>query len=152
MLITYDNTTINDKLCYKVSMTNCKDAKQVKDNYYNFLSLWKELYTKKISFCYFFDTSKLTTAPMSYCYSFAKFLKYMKKEDKQYLEFSIIIISNSWVRWLLDLILKLEKPLATLYIVKTVEDANCLLDYKTKNDNVLLESYILEKKINVIDA
>ena len=89
-------------------MVDCEDSNLVSKQFEDFLELWKDLYEKKIRFCFLFDTSSLTKASVEYCYRFANFLKSMKKRNVQYLDYSIIIITNSWIRWWFNFLLKVN--------------------------------------------
>lgn len=149
MLINYNKLRFNNKLCYKIDMVDCEDSNLVSKQFEDFLDLWKDLYEKKIRFCFLFDTSSLTKASVEYCYRFANFLKSMKKRNVQYLDYSIIIITNRWIRWWFNFLLKIEKPLAKIYVVKNKNEANELIDYLTSN-SCFLESYLLVKKINIV--
>lgn len=149
MLINYNRQRFNNKLCYKIDMVDCEDSNLVSKQFEDFLELWKDLYEKKIRFCFLFDTSSLTKASVEYCYRFANFLKSMKTRNIQYLDYSIIIITNRWIRWWFNFLLKIEQPLAKIYVVKNKNEANELIDYLTSN-SCFLESFLLVKKINIV--
>ena len=150
MRISYTTQNINNILCCKVSIINCSDKEVEKKTYENFIAFWDKLYTENKFFCFLFDASQLTQASSYYCYKIASFIKSFKKQKIQFLKFSIIIISNSFVRYLFNLIMQIEKPLNTVYIVNSINQGNELLDYKT-SDSILLKSFLLINKIKVID-
>ena len=51
-----------------------------------------------------------------YCFKMTAFIKELKKRPVQYLQRSIIIVGNRWIRFLLWLIFKIQKPVAPVYI------------------------------------
>ena len=73
----------------------------------------------------------------------------MKERETQYLDYSIIIITNRWIRWWFNFLLKIERPLAKIYVVKNKNEADQLIEYLT-TDSCFLESYLLVKKINIV--
>jgi hypothetical protein len=95
-----------------------------------FLKEWLELYKKQQMFSFIFDTTTLGMINISYCFKLKKFIGDLKKLPKQYLEKSIIIVSNKYIRQLINIIFKITKPLATVYIYE-------IKDQKLSNDNLI---------------
>jgi len=149
MLINYKKHIFHNKLCYKVDIVDNDDKELVSKQFDEFLVFWKNLYNSQIKFCFLFDTTTLTKASIEYCYRFANFLKQMKERETQYLDYSIIIITNKWIRWWFNFLLKIERPLAKIYVVKNKNEGDQLIEYLT-TDSCFLESYILVKKINIV--
>ena len=47
--------------------------------------------------------------------------------------------------------MKIEKPIATIYVTKNIQESNTLYNYKLDN-SVLLETFILVNNVNVIEC
>lgn len=82
----------------------------------DFLTKWIILYQNKKEFTFIFDTCNVSAPNISYCFKMRKFIKKLKHFPKQYLQKSIIIVSNSYIKYLLYLIFKFQKPVAPVYI------------------------------------
>ncbi len=94
---------------------NIKDDK----DYYQFINKWLELYADKKEYNFLFDTRDISLINISYAHKVSSFIKELKKLDKQWLTFSIIIVNSKFVRGLLSLIFKISKPVAPVYIVSS---------------------------------
>ncbi len=152
MKINYYKETINNKKIYNVKFLNTSDSSDDFDkSFYAFLSKWRDLYNKKEQFCFKFDTTEINSAPIKYCFIFSNFIKELKSEPVQYLEFSIINIKSNIIRCLLNLILSIQKPVAPIYITKSIDEMHELFGYLSTN-NILLESFVLINKITVIKS
>jgi len=150
MKINYNSEIINSKLCYRIFIDNNNDNIIAEYTFNRFIALWKDLYKNKTYFCFLFNTMSLTAVSPHFYYKLVTFLKTLKQHNTQYLNFSIIIINNNFVKMLVNTILKIVHPITTIYIVKSINTANELLDIITSN-NIVLESFILINKINVIN-
>ena len=53
---------------------------------------------------------------MSYVFTMRKFIKKIKQFPHQYLQQSLIIVSNKYVKYLLSLVFSVQKPVAPVYI------------------------------------
>lgn len=152
MKINYYKETLNNKLLYNVKFLNTDDSSDDFDKSFEaFLSKWRELYNNKEVFYFKFDTTEINGAPIKYCYKFSNFIKELKSKPVQYLEFSIISIQSSIIRYLLNLILSIQKPVAPIYITKSMDETHELFEYLSTN-SILLESFILINKITVIKS
>ena len=87
---------------------NIKDESEFTD----FLNKWLELYKKQQKFTFIFDTTNVGLIHVSYCYKLKKFISQLRQLPNQYLEKSIIIVSNKYIKHLLGIIFKITKPLA----------------------------------------
>ena len=56
------------------------------------------------------------------------FIHRLKKEPEQYLQRSIILVTNSFIQNLLDLIFFIQSPVAPVYIVRENDDIQKILD------------------------
>lgn len=86
------------------------------EEFKSFLKEWLELYKDRKDFTFIFDTRNVGMVNISYCYKLKNFISQLKELPKQYLQRSIIIVSSKYVRYLLNIIFKITKPVAVVYI------------------------------------
>ena len=89
---------------------------------------WLKLYEQKIPFTFIFDSSNLEVYNIKYSFKMTEFIYKLKKEPIQYLEKSIIIVNNSFIQSLLDLIFFIQSPVAPVYIIKDINYVQKILD------------------------
>lgn len=103
-----------------------------KSEFEKFKEFWKKLHEKTDRYMLMFDTLDMPVLEVSYCYQMAKFIKMLKKDERKPLKYSIIIVKNSIIRGLLNIIFKIQRPIATVYLVKDQDEANDTLE-KVRN-------------------
>ena len=160
-----ENNTDN---CIRVDIKDIKDKKDKKkekkkkkekndSNINLFLDKWKEQYENKQRFSFIIDTSCLTSPSVKDCYKAIKFIRKIKKEKIQYLNYSVIAITSYHVRNLLFYIFKIQTPVAPVFIVKNIELAEQLTNSinRTVIDSELVKCfcdindvYIISNKVN----
>ena len=87
------------------------------ENEFNeFLKKWTLLYGGKKNFIFIFDTIDVGYINISYCFKMRKFIRNLKKFPHQYLQKSMIIVSNKYMKILLNLIFSVQKPVAKVFI------------------------------------
>jgi hypothetical protein len=118
--------------------SNIKDEEEFK----LFLKEWLELYKKQKDFTFVFDTTNVGLINISYCFKLKKFIGELKQLPKQYLQKSIIIVSNKYIKHLLNIIFKITKPIAKVYIY----EINSKDDDKDKDIDKEIN---IEKNINI---
>ena len=89
---------------------------------------WLKLYEKKVYFTFIFDTTNLEVYNIKYSFKMSAFIHRLKKEPEQYLQKSVILVTNSFIQYLLDFIFYIQSPLAPVYIVREKEDIQKILD------------------------
>ena len=87
------------------------------EDFKEFLKEWVALYDNKKDFFFILDTRNVGLIKMNYVNKMVKFIKKMKQFEYQYLQSSVIIVNNTIIRYLLNIIFNLTKPLATVHIV-----------------------------------
>lgn len=124
-----------------------------KNNYFynKFINYWKFLYNSKIHFYFIMDLSQLTKPDILLCYNFIQFQQKLKQNPIQYLDFSILIINNSFIRNLLNFIWKMCPPLNVVYLVDSKNKCDTLYSYIVSNNdnntNNKLTNYIQSNDI-----
>ena len=98
------------------------------DDYELFLKEWDDIYTKKTYFNFIFNTSKVGWVPLKYAFRMSAFIQKIRNYDPQYLKFSIIYVNSDIVNGLLKLIFSIQKPVAPVYIVDSVNKIGEKLD------------------------
>ena len=107
----------------KVNFNNVEND----DDFDKFLEEWLKLYIQKKDFTFVFDTRNITSVPIKYSFRMAEFIKEIKKEEYHYLQKSIILINNTFVKQMLNLILNLQSPVAPVYLVNNEEEIDIVL-------------------------
>jgi len=81
-----------------------------------FLDDWENLYRRKEKFILYFDTTDVGMVSMKYAFRMRSFIRKLKEEYPPFLEKSYIKVNSKWVRFLLSIMFKLEKPVAPVYL------------------------------------
>jgi len=116
----WSNYYFNESNLVKVNFSgNIADT----DDFNNFINQWKDLYAEKKEFSFVFDTINTSFVNPYYSYLMASFIKELKKETKQYLNFSVIIVKNYAIRVLLNIIFAIQKPVAPVFLINN-NDSN----------------------------
>ena len=110
-------------------------AKTIESNedFQNFLDEWMKYYNEKKDFTFIFDTTNVGFPPIKYCFKMSSFIKKLRREEKQYLQKSIIIVKSKTVMRLLNLIFFLQAPVAP---VEMTEDEKEKVLANPENINV----------------
>ena len=116
MFVTFDETE------YPIVKVNFTGVVRDDNDFSQFTDKWLELYERNANFTFIFDTRNMGMMGPKYCFKMASFIKQLKKRQIQYLEKCIIIVSNRYIRFLLWLIFKIQKPVAPVYITDIHQD------------------------------
>ena len=93
-----------------------------------FLEEWLKLYIQRKDYIFIFDTRNITNVPIKYSFRMVQFIKKIKKEKYHYLQQTIVLINNTFIQNMLNLILSLQSPVAPVYIVKNEEEINLVIN------------------------
>ena len=110
----------------KVKLNNVIDE----DDFDKFLNEWLKLYIKEEKYTFIFDTTNVSNIPLKYSIRMVEFIKELRKNEIQYLEKSIILINNLFVKQMLNIILNLQSPVAPIYLVSNETEVDLILDNK----------------------
>ena len=121
-----------DETKYPIVRVNFSGVIRNENDFNEFTNKWIELYSRKSKFTFIFDTRNMGMMGPKYCFKMATFIKNLKKRPVQYLEKSIIIVSNRYIRLLLWLIFSIQKPVAPVYIT----DIHQEIFINMLNDNI----------------
>ena len=103
------------------------------EEFEQFTQKWLELYDKCENFTFVFDTTMMRNPEYKYSLKMAQFIKKLKKREIQYLEKSIILINSNKIKYLLDGIFLIQKPVAPVYIYNVengnIDDINYIINH-----------------------
>lgn len=119
-----------------------------------FVNNWLDLYQKKQNYYFIIDTTSTGMINIKYAIKLTNFIKELKQNviefyDKQWLEYSIILVSNSFILYLFNFIFNITKPIAPVFLVydkKNIDLINteCQKLKKNKQLEELDDNYFLE--------
>ena len=88
----------------------------------NLTFMWEKYYERRQPFYFMFDTRDMGMMSLKYCFRMASFIKRLKRQHKvQYLQRSVILAKNRYIKFLLWVTFKAQKPVAPVYITNDVE-------------------------------
>ena len=87
----------------------------------NFTTTWDSYNLRRSEYVFLFDSREVGYVSIKYAFKMASFIKELKRKE-QYLKSSIIIVENKYLRFLLNLIFKLQKPVADVYLTRDSSD------------------------------
>ena len=113
------------------------------NDYKHFENDWLSCYEPQKDFHFIFDTCLIGMIHPKYCYYLTKFISKLKKQEKQYLTFSIIIVDNWYIKQLLFWVFQMQSPVAPVYIVDKKIDIKLLIknihnNQIIKDDNIYI--------------
>lgn len=82
-----------------------------------FKEQWLKLYDDEIDFQFEFDMKDIGMINPNYSYKMATFISDLKKRPRQYLTHSTILNVNSFTKYLLWIVFKIQSPVAPVEIV-----------------------------------
>ena len=85
---------------------------------------------------------------VKYAYKMSKFIKEIKKRDKQFLKKSLIIVKNQYISFLLNIVFSLTKPVANVYLFSNTDDKIIKEDIHNIKSESEFETVIEDYKIN----
>jgi len=116
---------------FPIVEVNMKGVVEKEEDFDHFLKEWSELYSDKRDFVFIFDTREVGWISPKYAFKMASFITTLKKQNKQYLKRSSIIVDSIWVRSLLRLIFAMQSPV-------------CPIDYHSSEATIDLEMLMEE--------
>ncbi len=130
------------------------DNNLTKDGVSKYLNYWNFRQCQKTNFSCTLDTSAIKDIDVylgsKHAMVIVKFIKAMKKQPIQYLNYTILIMPNQILSNLLDTILKLTQPCATVYIVNTKQERDTLYETLTRNNPIEINALLIINEIKCI--
>tara|TARA_Y100000590_G_scaffold465128_1_gene636531 strand:+ start:690 stop:1124 length:435 start_codon:yes stop_codon:yes gene_type:complete len=113
---------------------------KIKNNldFYNFTTTWESYNLRGIPYVFVFDTREVGFVNIKYAFMMASFIKELKRKE-QFLQGSIIIVQSKYLRFLLSIIFKLQKPVADVYMTDLYSEVFIQKLYNTINGNLNME-------------
>ena len=121
---------------------------QNKEDYYLFEKEWLDCYNYKKHFSLVFDTTNVGMIHIKYVYKLTKFIHNLKKKkfnnpnEFDFLQYSIIIVDNWYIKHLLNITFMIQKPVAPVYIIEKNYDIEKLY-YKLENKLLINDNEII---------
>lgn len=113
------------------------------NDYYKFENVWLNLYKEKKKFIFVININNIENVKIIYAYKIVNLINMLKREEIQYLEYSILIVSGYIIRHLLNIIFMITSPVAPIYIVDKPEYYSELIsDIKNNKELKSTISYI----------
>ena len=81
-----------------------------------FLNEWLLLYHNRRDFSFVFDTRNMKNIPIKYAIKMTLFIKNLRKEPYHYLQKSLILVNDKYIKRLLDFVFTLQSPVAPVYL------------------------------------
>jgi hypothetical protein len=131
-----------DKSSFPVVIVTFKKTIENDEEFQDFLKEWLNLYSQEKYFSFIFDTREISEIPsLKYCFQIAAFISRIKSLPVKYLEKSSIIVSNSMIQTLIDLVFSIQTPISDVYIYTSTDvsdlntifnrfESNTISDYK----------------------
>jgi hypothetical protein len=109
----------------------------------SFLKQWEQLYAYEKYFTIIIDARKVKNTNFRFGILISKFIKKLRKKNPQYLESSILIYNNRFVKHMFSFILSFEKPISPTYLYYTIEKGlvNYIELYKNKDKEKKMKIY-----------
>lgn len=137
-----------DKTNFPIIKISFNAEKQIESEFDEFLQEWIKLYDEEKEFYFIFDTCELGMLNVKYAYKMSKFIKEIKKRDKQFLKKSLIIVKNQYISFLLNIVFSLTKPVANVYLFSNTDDKIIKEDIHNIKSESEFETVIEDYKIN----
>ena len=116
-----------------------------RDDFTRFLTDWENcnVAPRYPPYYFLFDTSNLVGANLRYSLQMTRFISHLKDlqlQGRQSLQASIIVVTNSYIRYLLKFIFKIQRPVADVYLVRDTEVAHMVYAILKNNQSVSVHS------------
>ena len=135
-----------------VTFNNSNNKVNIEKSFDCFHKLWINYYENKKEFYFVFDTTFLKAQNIflfiEYSYKLINIIDYFKKYEIQYLKSSILIIDNEIINNLFYSIFFIKKPLTEIFIIKSIDECNELLENIFSKNNI--DDYIKSNNITYI--
>ena len=129
--------TFNDS---EFPIVSVKLRGKIKNNldFYNFTTTWESYNLRRIPYVFVFDAREVGFVNIKYAVMMAQFIKELKRKE-QFLQGSIIIVQSKYLRFLLSIIFKLQKPVADVYMTDLYSNVFIQKLYNNINGNLNME-------------
>ena len=108
------------------------------DDFNDFIKRWTILYKGKQDFYFLFDTTNTSMVGIKYSLKMSKFIKKLKEFPYQYLQQSVIIVKDKYIKFLLNIVFLFQKPVAPVYMINYKDNKEvCELLKRVKNKEEL---------------
>ena len=120
-----------------------------------FLNEWLILYHNRRDFLFVFDTRNMKNISIKYAIKMTLFIKNLRKEPYHYLQKSLILVNDKYIKRLLDFVFTLQSPVAPVYLwqidnenINSEYDKQYLIDTLNSVNRVDLKDNMIYIKAN----
>ena len=106
-----------DDSAFPIIRVKLKGKIQNNVDFCNFITTWDSYNLRRSEYVFIFDATEVGRVNIKYAFKMASFIKDLKRKEK-YLKSSIIIVQSKYLRTLLNLIFKLQRPVANVYMTR----------------------------------
>ena len=111
---------------------------QNNDDFNDFIRNWTLLYKGQTDFYFLFDTTNTSMVGIKYAIKMSRFIKKLKEFPYQYLQQSVIIVKDKYIKFLLNIVFMIQKPVAPVYMINYKDNKEvCELLKRAKNKEEL---------------
>jgi hypothetical protein len=89
---------------------------ETEEDFNVFLHSWENLYLQEEPFTLLFDATNFGMISIYYSVKMTFFIKKLKKKNPQFLSQSLILLKGKWLRFLVNFMFAIEKPVAPVYV------------------------------------
>ena len=144
----YLNTFRFPTVSVKITNENDEDNK----SYHKLIHKWWKFYKKKRHFHFIFDFTDLTQCNINLIPIFIKNQMEIKKQDTQYLDYTIVVLNNKLLMNILTKILNIITPIGIIYISNSLDNSINLVNYLNNafTSSKFIETFLLVQNITKI--
>lgn len=113
-----------------------------------FCETWLNISNDKKPYIIVFDALQVQYVKPTFIFKIVNFMKKLRKQEPQYLQYSIIIINNAFIRGLMKMVFRIQKPVAPIYLCKSSDE---LIELHNKIHHNQIKSEILNDSIDVTE-
>ena len=133
-----------------VKVTNDNDHHN--ESYHKLINKWCKFYKKKRHFHFIFDFTELNHCNVNLIPIFIKNQMEIKKQDTQYLDYSIVVLNNKLLMNILTKLLHMITPIGIIYITNSLDNSINLVNYLNNafTSSKFIETFLLVQNITKI--
>ena len=122
------------------------------NSYHNLINKWWKFYRKKRHFHFIFDFTDLNYCDINLIPTFVKSQIEFKKQETQYLDYSIVVVNNKLLMNILTKLLHIITPIGIIYITNSLHNSKNLVNYLNNPfiTSEFIETFLLVQNITKI--
>lgn len=116
-----------------------------------FLNEWLILYHNRRDFSFVFDTRNMKNISPKYAIKMTLFIKNLRKQPYHYLQKSLILVNDKYIKRLLDFVFTLQSPVAPVYLwhINRIENEDYDKEYLINTLNTINRTNLKDDMIYI---